>query len=534
MIPVLFDADTTVFDSNGIGKLSSAEDCTVIEAMNSKYELELKYHVKGIHFGQIQQRAIILAQPAPGEDLQPFRVYRITKPLNSRVTVYAKHLAYDNVGITTDPFSVAGANSALKAMKNNVSVTCPFEFTTDIENTTTIMTSKVPTDIWTLLGNSTGSMLDVFGGEYLFDGYNVSLLKRRGQDRGVTLRYGKNLTTLEQDENIANCYTAVHPYWYNSDGEFLQLSERVVNCDGNYGYTRVMPLDLSKVWKEKPTEAQMSDYTAQYIIDNDIGKPKTSWKISYVQLEQTEEYKGRGVLEKVLLGDTVSIEYTELGISTQARVNEVRYKPLLGRYESISLGDVKPNMASTIAGKPSKSYADKAAQSAVDAQTQKQIFCKLTNGGQIQGIFMGDDGKIYLNITYAVTGTLDAKVLNVINLAAESMTSGKLIAKNGMSYFDLDSGKFVSVDANQNATIIQGGTMWLENSAGIMQLWITRSESHCNIWMFDSDGNYIGGIGTLNDNFLVYAPDENLNGQIVGHPTVWKSINGEKVLCASS
>ena len=533
MIPVLFDPDVKVFDNNGVGKLSDAEDCTVVETLNSKYELEMKYPIDGIHYENIEHRSIILARPAPKKDPQPFRVYRITKPLNGRVMIYAKHIVYDTEGITTDPFSVTGPKLAFQAMKNNASEDCPFTFETNISSTK-IIAAKVPTAIWTLLGSGKGCALDVFGGEYLFDRYNISLLQRRGEDRGLTIRYGKNLTSLEQDENIANCYTAVHPYWANSDGDFIQLSERIVKCSGNYGYTRALPLDLSKTFEDKPTEAQIREYAEQYIEDNDIGKPKVSLKVSYVQREQTEEYSGVDSLDRVYIGDSVTVEFLKLGVSTNARVREVRYKPILERYDSISIGDVKANMASTIVGKTDKSYADNAAKNAVDAQSSRQIFLKLTNGGGEQGIFQGDDGKIYTNMTYAVTGILDAGIITVINLSAESVNTGRLNAVDGKSYFDLDTGKFVSVDENQNAAIIHGGEMWLENSAGKKQVYISRGNEQCCIWLFDSEGNYIGGIGSLENRFLIFAPDEDLDGQQVGHPAIWKTINGVKVLATIS
>ena len=43
-------------------------------------------------------------------------------------------------------------------------------------------------------------MLDVYGGEYEWDNTTVKLHSQRGTDRGVTIRYGKNLTDLTQEE----------------------------------------------------------------------------------------------------------------------------------------------------------------------------------------------------------------------------------------------------------------------------------------------------------------------------------------------
>ena len=531
MTPALFNPQATVFDNNGIGKLSSAEDCTVIEALNSKYELELRYPITGIHYAEIKHEAIILAEPAPDMGLQPFFIYRITKPLSGRVMIYAKHLAYKTAGITTDPFSLVGPKMAFQAMKDNASVDCPFSFTTDIESEKIIATS-VPKDIWTLMGNSKGSMLDVFGGEYHFDGYNISLLKHRGEDRGVTVRYGKNLTSLEQDENIANCYTAVHPYWTSSAGEFVQLPEKIVKCDGNFTHVKVMPLDASKAFDTKPTQTQLREYAAQYIIDNDIGKPKVSLKVSFVDRNDTVEYKGKVFPERVYLGDTVTVEYEELGVSVKARVNETRYKPLLGRYENVSIGDVKANMASTIVG--NKDYADNAAQNAVDRQTQLEVFNKLTNGGQIQGIFRDADGKIYLNLTYAMASTLDCSVVNVTNLNAQSLNAGMLRSVNGMSYFDLDSGKFICVGPNQEAVCMQNGYFWLENSAGKKKIWITQDGEHSYIYCCDDEGKILGGVGVGHGHFAVMAPDDTMDGAVIGRPAKWKEVNGQIVLTASA
>ena len=168
-------------------------------------------------------------------------------------------------------------------------------------------------------------------------------------------------------------------------------------------------------------------------------------------------------------------------------------------------------------------YAQSAAKQAVDAQTATDMFNKLTDNGRIQGIF-SQNGVWVIN----------AGVAQITNLIANLITAGVLKSVDGKTYFDLDTGKFVSTSASGDRVVVSGGNVTLETSGGVEQVRITRSNNQCNVWICDSTGNLIGGIGSLNDNFLVYAPDESLDGQLVGHPTVWKSVNGEKVLCASS
>lgn len=372
MIPILYTAEETAFDTNGLGMLADETDTTVIEGAG-KFELEMEYPVTGMRFHDIKERAIIMAKPDPIRDPQPFRIYRITKAMGDIVTVYARHLAYDNIGITCSPFSAENAASALQAIKENAVEECPFTFWTDV-GTAAPMSVKVPQQIWTIMGSGDGGILDLYGGEYEFDRYMIRLWSRRGADRGVSIRYGKNLSNLEQDRNIANCYTAVHPYWTNSDGLCVELPEKIVKADGNFGYTRIMPLDLSQEWEGQPTEYQLRAKALTYIAENNIGVPVTSWKVQFEQLEKTEEYKGKALLEQVLYGDTVSVFYEDLDIEATARVSEVRYKPRLERYESVTLGDVKSTLADTIisqkkqiSSKPSMSQMQIAIQTLTSA-----------------------------------------------------------------------------------------------------------------------------------------------------------------------
>lgn len=348
MIPILYDSNESQFDNNGFGVLGDAVDCTVERELNGIYELELQYPVDGVRFGDLAKRCQILAQPDPVTDPQPFRIYRITKPFRGTVSVYARHIAYDMMGIPVAPFSAQSAADAMRGLKTYAAVDCPFDFWTD-KATQAAMTVAAPASIWSLLGGTQGSVLDTYGGEYDFDRHSVKLYGRLGADRGVSIRYGKNLTTLEQDENCESCYTGVYPYWKSQDGDLVQLDEKIINAPGEYDYVRILTLDLSQEWQEEPTQEQLRTRAQRYISDNQIGVPDVSLTVGFVQLEQTEEYKGLALLERVNLGDTVSVEFPKLKVSATARAVAYRYKPLLDRYEEITLGKVKSNLAQTIA-----------------------------------------------------------------------------------------------------------------------------------------------------------------------------------------
>ena len=251
MNPRLYQPTTKDFSNNGIGVLSDAAFCEVTEERNGILELILDYPINGIHFSEIKQRSIITAKPNPTADAQPFRVYRITKPLNGMVTVYAQHISYDLSGIAVTPFSAGSAAAALQALKTNSVVENPFEFWTD-KSTVAEMNVKTPASIRAMLGGVQGSVLDTYGGEYEWDGFTVKLHNQRGQNRGVSIRYGKNLTDLEQEENCANVYTAVMPFWADNEGNNVLLQERIVNVPGNFDFVRVLTLDLSNEFDAQP------------------------------------------------------------------------------------------------------------------------------------------------------------------------------------------------------------------------------------------------------------------------------------------
>ena len=344
----LFAADATSFANNGIGGLPDAISCVVTEELNGPFELEMQYPIDGLHYSDIAFRTIITAKRNPISDPEPFRVYRITKPLRGIVTVYARHLAYDMGGYAVSPFDAASLGLALVGLKENAIPACPFTLQTD-KSVSSTFTLAEPKSLWALLGGTEGSVLDRYGGEWEFSGFSAYLWNRRGTDRGVTIRYGKNMTDLEQDGNCASVYTGVYPYWKNSEsGTMVTLTEKVIYAEGTYDFTRIMPLDLTESFDTAPTEAQLRTRAQAYMAANNIGVPSVSWKVSFELLEQSDEYKGKALLERVFLGDTVRVHFDKLGVDASARAVQIVFNPLLDRYDSIQLGKVKANLAQTI------------------------------------------------------------------------------------------------------------------------------------------------------------------------------------------
>lgn len=380
MTPVLFPADATSFATQGLGALSDAISCTVMEERNGEFELEMQYPQTGVHFADISDRCIITAIPSPWRTAQPFRIYRITKPMNGVCTIYARHITYDLGGIPVNVFSAQNVASALAGLKSNSAAENPFEFWTD-KTTTANFAVTTPAALRSRLGGNTGSILDVYGGEYEWDGLTVKLHNNRGTDRGVTIRYGKNLTDIEQDRNIANVRTGIYPYWANSNGVLVVCDPPVVNAPGSYDFANIETVDFSQDFEEQPTPAQLKERAEQYISANNIGVPSVSISVSFVDLSQTDQYKGMALLEQCDLCDTVTVQFEALGVNATAEIVRIETDVLLERYKTIEVGSLRTNITDTIVGN-NQATNEKIDQTASWLEKQVQEATdQITNGG---------------------------------------------------------------------------------------------------------------------------------------------------------
>ena len=422
MKPILFPSTATDFSTQGLGVLTDAISCTVTEERNGAFELAMQYPDTGVHFGEIADRCILYAIPSPYRAPQPFRIYRITRPMDGIVMVYAQHITYDLSGVPLKPFSAVNAPDAMSKLSLNAAVDSPFTFWTD-KSTTAAFSVAVPSSTRSVLGGTQGSILDVYGGEYEWDGFTVKLYGQRGYDNGVVISYGKNLTDIEQDRNIADVATGIYPYWTNSEGAMVVCDPPIVNAPGTYDFTRVVPVDFSSDFEEQPTPAQLLERAEKYVVDNKIGIPKTSITASFVQLEQFAEYENLALLEKCDLCDTVTIRYQQIGVEAKAEIVKIETDVLLERYNSVEIGDARANIADTIVTqqqeinrKPDKTFL----QQAVDNATNW-----ITNGrGYMVGIKDADGNWIELC-------SLDTKDINTASNVWRWNNGGFGHSKNG-------------------------------------------------------------------------------------------------------
>ena len=480
MSMVLFPSGATTFETQGLGSIVDAISCNVHEVLNGEYELEMQYPITGLQYNNLQNRRIIYSKHDPYSEPQPFRIYRITRPMNGIVSIYARHISYDLSGIPVGVFDANNAQAAMQGLKNNSLVANPFLFETTMP-TVANFSCQYPQPCRNLLGGQEGSILDVYGGEYEWDEWTVHLQSRRGSDNGVRITYGKNLIDIEQDENIANLKTGIIPYWINSEtGEVIYSSPQIIQAPGEFNFSSVVPVDFGEQFESQPTPQELAEAGQEYITDNKIGVPTVSIDLSFAQLEQYSLYESTEALERVRIGDTVHVFFTQLGINVSSRVVETNYDPILNRYNSVSVGSVRADIAGTIADQqqqiddltqnPTLSSAFKKAvtsltQTILGAKGGSVRFLDSDGDGEPDTLYIADDPdpskaqKVWrfnyegwgasengYNGPFEIGATLnDGIVANFITagvLNGDLIQTGTIQSPNGRMTINLDQGKF--------------------------------------------------------------------------------------------
>ena len=352
MIPILFSATETNFNTNGIGRLRSCTRCEVVEERNSIYEVEFDYPVDGVHFADIILGSIICASHDDSGDLQPFDIYASTKPIDGVVTFRGQHISYRQKYMYATLNSASSLSNAFGQIKSAYPSN-PFNYITDMTVSRNLpIADGIPRTVREIMGGSEGSILDTYGGEYLFDKWNVYLLSQRGKKKPVTIRYGVNMLEFSEDLDFSETYNAVVPYWKGDDGEGGQtviIGQPVLSSESSYdGRTRCVPLDLSDSSETQPTLETLEMFARGYLANNSPTLPNRNIKIDFIQLSESDEYSMFSELQKCQLCDYVTVAIPFYNMTGDFKIVRVVWDVLQERYTEMELGNLSTSLAEAL------------------------------------------------------------------------------------------------------------------------------------------------------------------------------------------
>ncbi len=500
MIPILYKQDEYQFQTNGIGRLTDALSCIVTEERNGAYELALEYFEGGIHANDLQVDRIIYAKPSALHDPQPFRIYKITKPLNQRFKILARHISYDLNYATVMPCGpYTTATAALQGMLSNTQLPGRFAIGAVTVSTEGIFAVKEPASFRNWIGGREGSILDAFGGELEWDHFTVKLHSARGLNRGLVLRYGKNISDISQEQGFDHTISGVTPYMKSGEDTVLTLPEKnIINHipvppEAEAPKTRIVAMDFSQYIDEQAIREAHPDETEQQIEARLIDElravatdyvnglnlnPISSIDVSYVNLADTEEYKDlKAAFIQADLCDTVKIEYERLGIETYAKIIKTEYNVLMDRFERLTIGKTRTTLGDKLQDISNQSYtsiSNRAAQLSAEALVdaiKKALAAILTSKNYTDG----REDAIRVDEALAIAASLleaktyaDAREQAAINAAAQNTANA--IATN-TSLITGANGGYIKIKYNANNKPIEILIMDAENENDAVKIW---------------------------------------------------------------
>lgn len=375
MIPILYRREELNFNTNGLGRLSECISCAVTEERNGIYELEFTYPITGRFYDQmVENGGCVAVIHDDSHDLQPFDIYKYSAPIDGVVTFYAHHISYRLGNIILQPFTASSCADALDQIPANSLNTCPFTFWTD-KMVSGDFSLSAPDNARAILGGQEGSILDVYGkGDYQFNKFEVRLYTNRGNNTGVTIRYGKNMVDINHTVDRSGTFSAIAPFWANDEQTITlpegfvvspttlvysapwtdENGENITDEHGNeiwFDYPFVVPvqMDFSSNFSEPPAVEELRAAAVAYLANNEPWLPDDNVTVDFVQLWQTPEYANVASLQRVRLCDLVSVYFPELGvIKSDQKVIKVVYNVLLERYDSMELGKVSTTLSEAI------------------------------------------------------------------------------------------------------------------------------------------------------------------------------------------
>lgn len=509
-IVIIFEQDEQNFDTIGLGMLvpNSGE---VYEEFNGDFTLTFQhpYDASG-KWKRIEIDRIVLAETPRGR--QPFRIYYY-KPTMNGIEVQARHLFYDLLDNICESVAYSGsAQGAMDAIKEGLSVPMPFTFYTDISCDTGGIGCTMDNPVSLLLREEwddregeTKSFFYFYGGELKRDFFNVSMLESLGSDRGVFIAYRKNLVGLEVTEDISDVATRIYPV--GKDG--LALDGQYIDSPyiGNYAYPKIRVIEDTNAETQSDLQKIVEDYFAN---GGDI--PKVNIKVDFTDLSQTAEYKQYSNLERVFLGDTVTVFNQKMGFLKKAKVISYKFDPLLTRYEEMELGDFSPTVTSPITkGANAGEVANTAYGKSNNAETLLQQHLKdfnnphrvtaeqvgsggtgggstVLNGTEAPSDALGNDGDYY--IKDEVQGIADEHTLLLLH--GEDFTDSSIyseqITNTGCTLSD--SGKFGKAISFTNLNKLETVEQIFDiNGEFTIDFWFNQREKKAN-------ATFIGGTQT--------------------------------------
>lgn len=262
----------------------------------------------------------------------------------------------------------------------------------------------------------------------------VSQIERDLLTGDATVTFGTLTDTMaDMWQSVSNALksnsqqNAIYDAAAGTSVSWLQQLQAALNAQFNaVGTYKVETFELGTMWSNVPIDAEtglpVKATSGMWAVNiNGMGMRLAANLTSDGQWDWRTFLTGSMVSADAINTGTMRAERVRAGLLTDEKGNN---------FWDLTSGEFSLSASAEVGGKTVQEIADDAASSAVDAQTQRDIFNKLTNNGQTQGIYLSG-GKVYINATYIETGIIsDRYGRSTWNLNTGSLTTNYMTANN--------------------------------------------------------------------------------------------------------
>lgn len=335
------------------------------------------------------------------------------------------------------------------------------------------------------LNGEDNCFLNRWGGEVEYDNFTIRVNATLGSDRGLEMRYGKNIEEIEESVDMTDVVTRIYPKAYNGR---TMTDNGYVDSDNINAYPTVKITTLSfddvvlaedlgtadaegKIVCETQAELDAA-LTAKCEDQFSLGldTPNVNIKIrGLIDLSKAEEYKM--FAQAVGLGDVVHLIHPKLNIVTDARIISLTYDCIREQTDEIEIGELGYDLFRSTYNAVNKIDAVVRPDGSVRAESvvgqingmKTKLFAQYDEATQsdVQAILFENNDTTSPNYGAMAIGTAGFMIADsktgegawawrtlgtAKGIVADAIYTGMLSSQDGKSYWDLVDSKFVFLD----------------------------------------------------------------------------------------
>lgn len=444
----LFAKTETNFNSNG-DKIINAIKARVKKVDNGDFSLELETDLS--YVSDFEEGRIVVAPTPQGE--QYFRISNVKKTKN-KLSAKCLHVFFDSKNYLIEDSYVyqLNCNAALDHLNSATEPTSEFTTISDIETVNSYRCVRRS------LYEAIQTLIERYGGHLVMDKFNIGIRQNIGQDKGVVVRYAKNLQEITCTENWDNVVTKLMPV--GKDG--LLLPNKYVMSETQYvlPYTKSLNFSQDNIVQDDYTtddgQPDVEAYEAALLADLE-GQAQRYVDANCVP---SVNYTTKANIPITDIGDTVQVIDERLGLTLTTNVISYEYDIILDKYRSVQFGNFKPTLEglTTQIATQTQNIIDEGTSNlhvimSTELQEAKDSIMEALGSGYCiydpnallivdrlpkesaqnvlminnNGIAFGQNGiSGAFTSAWTIDGTLNMQAINVINLTADLIKGGTL------------------------------------------------------------------------------------------------------------